>query len=202
MKIETQVAQKRTAESLRYGETLMDALELSEKFRDELEQYAISLEIYENQLKKSKKAEKPDKPQPHMKFLGRNIFEHIQLHLKRIRSSELENTLRFLNQRQCFSLCFYLEHFLRNSVELELASRATLYIMKSYQVQLKLTKEMLPLLKSISLHMKYHFKNLRDDIGINISAIKMIQKEVNEVDKNMDFGLDFNRPEIGGAFEF
>ena len=37
MKIETQVAQKRTAESLRYGETLMDALELSEKFRDELE---------------------------------------------------------------------------------------------------------------------------------------------------------------------
>lgn len=51
MKIETQAAQKRTAESLRYGETLMDAIELSEKFRDDLEQYAISLEIYENQKK-------------------------------------------------------------------------------------------------------------------------------------------------------
>lgn len=61
---------------------------------------------------------------------------------------------------------------------------------------------MLPVLKSISLHMKHHFKNLRDDIGINISAIKMIQKEVNDVDKNTEFGLDFSRPEIGGAFEF
>ena len=57
----------------------------------------MSLEIYEKQIKKSKKAEKPEKPHAHLKFLGRNIFEHIMLHLKRIRSSELENTMRFLN---------------------------------------------------------------------------------------------------------
>lgn len=48
MKIESQVAQTRTAESLRYGETLMDAIELSETFKEELEQYAISLEIFES----------------------------------------------------------------------------------------------------------------------------------------------------------
>lgn len=65
-----------------------------------------------------------------------------------------------------------------------------------------MNKEMLPLLKSISLHMKYHFKNLRDDIGINVSAIKMIQKEVNDMDKHTEFGLDFSRPENGVAFEF
>ena len=41
MKIETQAAQKRTAESLKYGETLMDAIELSDSFKDELEQYLI-----------------------------------------------------------------------------------------------------------------------------------------------------------------
>jgi len=37
LKIESQAAHKRTTESLRYGEDLMDALELSEKFRDEIE---------------------------------------------------------------------------------------------------------------------------------------------------------------------
>jgi hypothetical protein len=87
MKIETQLAHKRTTESLRYGEDLMDALELAEKFREEIEQYAISLEIAAG------KKYKPEKPQPSIKFLGRNIFEHILLHLKRIRSAELENTL-------------------------------------------------------------------------------------------------------------
>jgi hypothetical protein len=67
---------------------------------------------------------------------------------------------------------------------------------------------MISLLKSISVHMKYHFKNLRDEIGINICALKMIQKDVNDtVDGNKfgsdnPFGLDFSRPEGGAAFEF
>jgi len=39
---------------------------------------------------------------------------------------------------------------------------------------------MLPILKSISLHMIVHFKNLRDVIGVNISALKIVQKELNE----------------------
>jgi hypothetical protein len=55
--------------------------------------------------------------------------------------------------------------------------------------------------------MKYHFKNLRDEIGINISALKMIQKDVSDtIDGNKQsegaFGLDFSRPEGGSAFEF
>jgi len=37
VKIETQLAHKRTTESLRYGEDLMDALEMSEKLREEIE---------------------------------------------------------------------------------------------------------------------------------------------------------------------
>ena len=62
VKIETQLAHKRTTESLRYGEDLMDALELSDTFKDEIEQYAIELEIYQNRLSKNKKAQAPEKP--------------------------------------------------------------------------------------------------------------------------------------------
>jgi hypothetical protein len=40
----------------------MDALELSDAFKEELEQYAIQLEICERQKKKSKKVDNPDKP--------------------------------------------------------------------------------------------------------------------------------------------
>ena len=55
-----------------------------------------------------------------------------------------------------------------------------MYIMKTHQVQLKLSQEMLPILKSVSLHMNHHFKGLRDEIGINISALKIVQKELNQ----------------------
>jgi len=93
MKIETQLAHKRTTESLRYGEDLMDALELSDKFREEIDQYIIELDIQA----KTKTKRIPEKPQPSIKFLGRSIFEHVLFHLKRVRSSELENTMQFLN---------------------------------------------------------------------------------------------------------
>jgi len=188
----------------------MEAIELCEEFREELDQYAISLEIYEASGKQKKKLSKPEKPTASIRFLGRNIFEQILLHLKRIRSAELENTLRFLNQKQCFALLFYLEHFLRNSIEIELASRGIMYIMKTYQVQLKQTQDLLPILKSISLHMIVHFKSLRDEIGVNISALKIVQKELNQsIDGNNqlsqgldNFGLDFSRPEGGDTFGF
>ena len=94
IKLESKEAVARSGESIRYGENLMEAIELCEVFKEELEQYAISLEIYH-----SKKGPKPEKPTPSIKFLGRNIFEHMELHLKRIRSAELENTLRFLNMK-------------------------------------------------------------------------------------------------------
>lgn len=47
MKLESAEAYKRTHESIRYGETLMEALERAEAFRDEIEQYAIQLDIWD-----------------------------------------------------------------------------------------------------------------------------------------------------------
>jgi hypothetical protein len=133
-------------------------------------------------LKKAEKSGKkvaidaPEKPTPSIKFLGRNIFEHIQLHLKNIRSAELENTLRFLNQKQSFSLLFYLEHLLRNQVDIEVVQRAVIFVVKTYQVQLVMDKQMLGLLKSISLHMRSHFRTLKDQVGVNMCGLKVIHK--------------------------
>lgn len=110
VKIETAQATKKTAENLKYGEDLMEALELSENFRVEIDQYEIALE--DSMKYKGKSA--PSKPLPSPMFNRRNIFEHVLVHLKAIRTSEIENTLRFLNYKQSIQLLFYLEHFIRN----------------------------------------------------------------------------------------
>jgi len=68
--------------------------------------------------------------------MGRNIFDHVLIRLKAIRSSDLESTLRFLNYKHSCSLLFYTEHYLRNNIEIELATRAALYLIKTYQVQM------------------------------------------------------------------
>jgi hypothetical protein len=71
----------------------MTALELADNFRKEVNQYATDLDAFQ-----SKQGPKPDevpKPSPH--FLGRTVYDHILIQLKLIRSSDLENSLRFLN---------------------------------------------------------------------------------------------------------
>jgi len=35
-----------------------------------------------------------------------------------------------------------------------------------------------PVIKSISVHMRYHFKERRDTIGMNQAALKLIEKDV------------------------
>ena len=109
VKIETGEASKRTVESIRYGDELMFALELADEFRLEVDSYAISLELY-----KQKKGPKAEKPEPSIHFMGRNVFDHVLLRLKAIRSSDLESTLKFLNYKHSCSLLFYVEHYLRN----------------------------------------------------------------------------------------
>lgn len=44
MKIETAAASKKTAENLKYGEDLMEAIDMAEDFKQEIEQYEMELE--------------------------------------------------------------------------------------------------------------------------------------------------------------
>ena len=64
-------------------------------------------------------------------------------------------------------LFYYLENFIRNNIDLEIASRCVLFILETYQTQIQMTLDMEPVLKSIAVHMRYHFKDRRDMIGIN-----------------------------------
>ena len=62
---------------------------------------------------------------------------------------------------------------------------------------------MLPLLKSISLHMKSHFLEIRNSIGFNQVAVKMIRKDLSDQKgSHQEGGLDFQKPKAGDMFGF
>lgn len=60
---------------------------------------------------------------------------------------------------------------------------------------------MLPILKSIALHMKARFTETRDEIGVNLSAVKILQKEIQDTLRG-EQELDLSRPAGGEAFMF
>ena len=120
MKIETQQPIKRSTETIKYGDDLMDAIEMSDKWRQEVDQYALSVELWQKN-----QGSEPERPKPSIHFLGRTVFDHVLLKLKQIRASDVESTLRFLNYTHSCSLLFYIEHYLRN-----VSSLATLYVVE------------------------------------------------------------------------
>ena len=66
---------------------------------------------------------------------------------------------------------------------------------------------MLGLMKSISLHLKTHFTDLRNEIGVNVCGLKIVRKEINEQKaegavRREEFDLDFSKPQAGFNFEF
>ena len=157
----------------------MQAINQAEEFRLECENYQIDLEKYEETLKTNKKLakamEKPTKPKPDYAFEGRNIFQHVLHHLKSIRRSELENSLKFVNFTAVKKMMLYIEYFIRNEVEIELVTKVLIYFIRGYQTQITGCEEMKLLMTSIYYHLSRALKHFKEKIGINISAIKLLQ---------------------------
>ena len=74
------MAAKKSAENIKYGEDLMEALELCEAFREEVEQYEIAVE--ERKKNGGVGTQGIEKPVPSVLFNHRNIFDYILLQLK------------------------------------------------------------------------------------------------------------------------
>lgn len=186
MKIESESALKGSLESIKYGEDLMQAINQAEEFRLECENYQIDLEKYEETLKTNKKLakamEKPSKPKPDYAFEGRNIFQHVLHHLKSIRRSELENSLKFVNFTAVKKMMLYIEYFIRNEVEIELVTKVLIYFIRGYQTQITGCEEMKLLMTSIYYHLSRALKHFKEKIGINISAIKLLVHQLQFLD--------------------
>jgi len=161
----------------------MSAIELSDEYRREVEQYMMDVQAHKE--KRGLAPEEPPKPSVH--FMGRTVFDHVMLQLKAIRSSDLENSLRFLNQPLSFALLFYVEHLLRNGIEVELSARVALFIIQRFRTQIEHQQDaegdghkMHDILLSVHLSLKSHFSVLGETIGTNIQGIKLISNQLKQ----------------------
>ena len=126
--------------------------------------------------------EKPTKPKPDYVFEGRNIFDHVLHHLKTIRRSELENSLKFINFTTIKKMMFYIEYFIRNEVEIELVTKVLIFFIRGYQTQITGWEELKLLMTSIYFHLSKALKHFKEKIGINISAIRLLIHQLQFLD--------------------
>lgn len=115
---------KKTLANISNAEDLMEALDLAEKFKEEVYNYEIDYEEFQRSQRDARanrevklfNLEEPERPKPHMLMFGLGIFEYILQKLTSIKNEELENTVNNLPYSYIQKLLFYVEHYVRNVV--------------------------------------------------------------------------------------
>lgn len=179
---------KKNLENLTLSEDLCDAIDLCEKYKDEVYQYEIAYEEYlkNTSLLKSKSKdtnikfynlEVPVLTTAPLMLLGKNIFDFILSKIKTITPlSELENTLNNLPYPYIQRLLFYFEYYLRNRVEVELISRCFLFILRLYETQFSNDKTILRVLESISINLRVGLEEIIDIGKYNYYSMEVLER--------------------------
>lgn len=190
---------KKSLENLTFSEELCDAIDLCDKFREEVYQYEIACTEYESNLEKVKSnqhqsvkffnMDEPTKPSTpiELSVFKKNIFEFMMQKLKKISPlSELENTLNNLAYPYVQKLLFYLEYQIRNKLEVELSARCLVFLLKLYEVQFSNDKTLVRTFLSIKSHMREALQEIKNIVNFNYYSISclerlfLLQKEDND----------------------
>lgn len=180
---------KPNLQAIRYGEDLMEALDKSHEFIRECESYQIDMEKYE-ETKATIQTTAPEAPKPEFIYDGKGLFAYILESIKKVRSSEIENTLRFFSFAYSVKLLYFVEHFIRTGIEIELMTRILMFLLRSYEGQIRGNAELKKIMVSICQNLKTRTAELKSTIGTNSAGIKLLKHQIKMMSDNRD-ALDF-----------
>jgi len=167
---EATLPSKRTVETVKGAEKLIEALDVFE------EEVAVNQE-YESQCKRAlnNNSELPAKPShnPLMNIYSTCCpFRYVLEVLKRIKSNELEETLLTLPFNYTISLLKVLTQLLERKWEIELLCRCICFMIRVNLGQITSTSTLLPTLDKLRHLMNDSVSDLKDLVGVNSAALQ------------------------------
>lgn len=178
-KMETEIqevgsAGKKTMETLKAGETILEAIEIYEDEKGKMEEY--------EQLKKITPGGDVPRPSRNPYILATNNpdmtpEEYVLRTIKGIRSSELEEALLVLPFAKVIMLFESVAYWIENGLNIRLSCRVLFFLLKIHQNQLTSTKTMKTTLNRIKNATRKNILKQKDTIGFNLEALKQLKEE-------------------------
>ena len=167
----------RTAQNMKAGERLAEALGYATAYDKDQELYAQS------KAETSKRGE-PNPPAPPRNpfLLGKTGSEHLLRTLRGTKTSEVEEALMVLPFTSALALFGYFEAWLKAGTEAELTSRCLFFLLRMYHNQIVATRGRghVGRLSSLSQHARGQLTRSKDVIGTNMAALRALQREIEE----------------------
>jgi len=186
-------ASRRTGETMKSAEKIVEALEMAEEDRLVHEDYLRELVEVEKQLTPEELQERREKnkpvvalPTPNPLFLGLNASGYLLKTLKEIKSNDLEQSLLVMPFSSVLKFVEYLLIWIREGSQIELSCRCLFFLLKIHNNQLISNKNLVNTLHELKEVTRNRLQDLKDSIGFNRAALQFLKRNI-ELSTNTEF---------------
>ncbi|XP_071495513.1 WD repeat-containing protein 3-like [Diadema antillarum] len=169
---EVSMPEKRTVETLRGAERLMEALNLYQEETAKMDDHAQRCKASNKQLPL------PDKHPILQAYGNLTPLKYVGEVLKKIKSSELEESLLVLPLDYALRLLPLLERLVDDSWEVELACRCLLFLLRVHHGQITSSQSLLPMIDRLRSTTLDKVNELKDTIGFNMAAFQFLKAKM------------------------
>ncbi|KAM9344035.1 WD repeat-containing protein 3 [Pholidichthys leucotaenia] len=174
-------AGKKTVETVKAAERIMEALEL---YREETRK----MEEYQYFSEKAGKELPPPKPNPILVAFGNvSPSRYVLDVIKKVRSSELEVSLLVLPFPYIPELLKLFSSYVQQGLEVELVCRCLFFLLKIHFGQISSNQMLLSVIDELRTNTLSKVREIRDVLGFNSAALQFLQREIESKEEVMFF---------------
>ncbi|MGH0141761.1 UNVERIFIED_CONTAM: hypothetical protein FKN15_065256 [Acipenser sinensis] len=169
---EAGLAGKKTIETIKAAERIMEALELYREESKKLEEHKTACEIAGKQL-----------PPPTMStiliaFGNISPSRYVLAVIRKVKSSELEESLLVLPFSYVPDLLTLFNEYIQNGLEVELICRCLFFLLRIHFGQITSNQMLLTVMDSLRTNTISRVKKIRDVLGFNMAGLQFLQREI------------------------
>lgn len=173
-KDEVGLAAKKTTETVKIAERLLEAIDVYREQRANLQEYEAVRKV-----RTAEPVPPPPAPHPLMTVYQTSCPDRYMLEtLRRIRYSELEETLLVLPFGYVVDLLKVLAELLSRNWEVELCCRCLFFLLRVHSGQIGATAALVPVVDRLRLCTLAHLGQARDEVGFNLAGLNFLQREI------------------------
>ncbi|XP_028412529.1 WD repeat-containing protein 3-like [Dendronephthya gigantea] len=169
-------AGKKTIETIKGAERIMEAIELykEERLKDE--------EHEAHQMATDKTLPRRAIHPILAAFGNVSPVHYVLLVVKKIKSSELEESLLVLPFDYVIDILKLFLEWMKNDWETELTCRCLFYLLRIHHNQIIASPELLPVMDSIRSHTQTRVREMKDVVGFNLAGLRFLQQQLEDRD--------------------
>ncbi|KAI4805886.1 hypothetical protein KUCAC02_010481 [Chaenocephalus aceratus] len=172
-------AAKKTVETVKAAERIMEALEIYREESRKMEEHKYACQNAANKIP-------PPKPNPILVAFG-NPSQYVLDVIKKVRSSELEVSLLVLPFPYVPELLRLFNGYIHQGLEVELVCRCLFFLLKIHFGQISSNQMMLSVIDELRTNTVTKVREIRDVMGFNSAALQFLQREIESKEDVMFF---------------